>query len=240
MRQDSSESYCRTPDSFDSCTALVVLLTQQHLLSQLPQEQFPPHVFCMDTQWDELSSYPTSSPVSSALPANLTYVIYTSGSTGKPKGVQITLATISSFLLSMQRVLALTPQDRVLAIASISFDITTLEVFLPLMSGASIMLVTREVAVDGAALSSMLARSDITIMQATPATWKLLRDVGWTSSPPLKVICGGEALGSGLARFLQEQGVEVWNMYGPTETTVWSTVERITEVGGNVSIGRPI
>lgn len=168
------------------------------------------------------------------------YVIYTSGSTGQPKGVVISHAAVCNFLASMQREPGLTPQDRLLAVTTLSFDIAVLELLLPLVTGAHVVLAQREDAIDGQALSRLMADKGITVMQATPTTWHLLLDAGWQAPPRFKALCGGEPLPPSLAAQLLGQGIELWNLYGPTETTVWSTLTRITEARCKITIGRPI
>lgn len=168
------------------------------------------------------------------------YVIYTSGSTGRPKGTIISHRSVVNFLVSMGRRPGVTSQDCILAITSISFDISVLEVLLPLVIGASVHLVSREVAADGEALLTRLDQSRSTILQATPASWRLLLDAGWNGERSLKAFCGGEELSLAMARDIQMRTSELWNMYGPTETTIWSMVEQVTDAQDSVTIGRPI
>ncbi|MCB0198376.1 MAG: AMP-binding protein, partial [Anaerolineae bacterium] len=132
-------------------------------------------------------------------------------------------------------------EDVLLSVTTLSFDISVLEIFLPLITGAQIVLVSRETAADGLALQAKLAESGANVMQATPTTWRLLIDSGWPGNDNLKVMCGGEALPRELANQILERCDTLWNMYGPTETTIWSTVYQLQpgETGG-VSIGRPI
>ncbi|MBE7384652.1 MAG: amino acid adenylation domain-containing protein [Leptolyngbya sp. SIO1E4] len=217
-----------------------ILLTQQHLVDKLPQHQA--RVLCLDTDWETIPLN-TDNLSSRATPDNLAYVIYTSGSTGKPKGVQITHSSVVNFLTSMATQPGLTTQDTLLAVTSISFDIAALELYLPLMKGARLELARREVAMDGRQLGARLHESGITVMQATPATWRMLLAAGWQGHSHLKVLCGGEALPRDLAEALLNKCGALWNMYGPTETTIWSTV---CKVAANrlsraiVPIGRPI
>jgi len=179
-----------------------------------------------------------------ALPGNdperLAYVIYTSGSTGTPKGVEISHRALVNFLWSMQRQPGMSPQDKLLAVTTLSFDIAGLELLLPLTVGAEVVIASREARRDGNALLQLMETAGITILQATPTTWKLMLDAGWAGSPNLKALCGGEELTRDLANELVRRAASVWNMYGPTETTIWSTCERVTEGEGPVSIGRPI
>jgi amino acid adenylation domain-containing protein len=171
-------------------------------------------------------------------PENLAYVLYTSGSTGRPKGVQVPHSALANFLWSMRRQPGLGPDDVLAAVTSLSFDIAGLELWLPLLCGARVVLATREEAADGGLLRSLLERHAATVLQATPATWRLLVAAGWEGGGALRPLCGGEALPPSLAAALSRRAGTVWNLYGPTETTVWSTVAAVS--GEDVSIGRPI
>jgi amino acid adenylation domain-containing protein len=175
-----------------------------------------------------------------AKPENLAYVIYTSGSTGKPKGVQICHQSLVNFLVSMRSSPGVGPEDTLLAVTTISFDIAALELYLPLIVGARLLLASRDTALDGNKLRRTLESTAITVMQATPATWRLLLEAGWQGASNFKILCGGEALPQDLAVELLKRGSSVWNMYGPTETTVWSTTSRIEAGDGPITIGRPI
>jgi amino acid adenylation domain-containing protein len=214
------------------------LLTQQHLLPNLPAHSA--QVICLDRDRESIATQPQNSPESNTNPDNLIYTIYTSGSTGKPKGVQIIHRNVVNFLVGMQQHLQLTDRDSLLSVTSISFDILGLEIFLPLTIGAKVILASREVASDGFQLLAQLNDSNLTVMQATPATWRMLIAAGWTGNTQLKVLCGGEALPQNLADRLCEQNAEVWNLYGPTETTIWSTIDRVRSNESLVTIGHPI
>ncbi|HEX6861516.1 MAG TPA: amino acid adenylation domain-containing protein, partial [Thermoanaerobaculia bacterium] len=172
-------------------------------------------------------------------PDRLAYVIYTSGSTGRPKGVQISHGALANFLASMAAEPGLGAADTLVAVTSLSFDIAGLEIYLPLLAGARLVVASREEATDGARLRDLLAASGATALQATPATWRLLLDAGWTGSPGLKALCGGEALPPALAAEIRRRTASLWNVYGPTETTIWSTLDPVDEEGP-VTIGRPI
>lgn len=173
-------------------------------------------------------------------PADTAYIIYTSGSTGRPKGVVVSHGALSNFLLSMAREPGMAQSDHLLAVTTVSFDISLLEIFLPLVTGATVEIVPHQVAKDGARLRSLLENSPATVMQATPATWRMLVDAGWQGSSRLRVLCGGEALDPPLARQLATRCAELWNLYGPTETTVWSTAWKVPPDTSRVSIGKPI
>ncbi len=227
-----------------SDSQMPVLLAQQKLVPTLPESQA--RVVCLDTPWEESHQGNTCNPTLEATPENLAYVIYTSGSTGQPKGVQILHGALANFLSAMQLTLGLSQEDILLSVTTISFDIAALELYLPLIVGARLVVVSREVAADGLQLSQQLASSGATLMQATPATWQLLLATGWQGNGQLKILCGGEALNRKLANELLERGSELWNLYGPTETTIWSAAYKVellesTEPqNGIVCIGRPI
>ncbi len=172
-------------------------------------------------------------------PGDLAYLIYTSGSTGRPKGVRVSNQALVNFLCAMQREPGMDSEDTLLAVTTLSFDIAGLELFLPLISGARIVIASREAAADGVQLSTLMSHHRITMMQATPATWRLLLDAGWKGSPELTILCGGEAWPPALADRLLPRCKALWNMYGPTETTIWSSVTRV-ESGKAVLIGFPI
>ena len=134
----------------------------------------------------------------------------------------------------------MTAKDVFLALTTISFDIASLELFLPLITGAKLVLASRDEALDGRQLLDRLTECGATAMQATPSAWKLLLDAGWRSSPDFKILCGGEVLSRQLADQLLEGGASLWNLYGPTETTIWSTIAKIEPGERPVLIGRPI
>ncbi|WP_222538054.1 non-ribosomal peptide synthetase [Pedobacter polysacchareus] len=190
--------------------------------------------------WPSLAHCPTKSWTVPLSGTDLAYILYTSGSTGKPKGVKIMHANLVNFLLSMQSLPGISPLDRLLAITTISFDIAGLELYLPLITGAELVLCDTESSRDGRLLLDLIREHQITIMQATPSTWRMMIASGWTSSINLKVLCGGEGLPKDLANALLLRCSSLWNMYGPTETTIWSTVKEITKDDELISIGRPI
>ena len=214
-----------------------VLLTHQRWLESLPKQGT--QMVLLDTDWPKIKG-----EAGAGVPGNPTsecpaYVIFTSGSTGKPKGVQIPHRAVVNFLQSMQLKLEFKPQEVLLAVTTLSFDIAGLEIFLPLTTGAQIALVSREVASDGALLSAELKRRSATIMQATPATWRLLLEAGWNGNPHFKILCGGEAWSTELGNELLQRCGALWNMYGPTETTIWSAASKV-QAGQPILIGPPI
>ena len=212
-----------------------ILLTQERLLDTIPDGVRS--VICLDRDWPRIAQESDSNPTPLGGDLNLAYVIYTSGSTGRPKGVQIPHHAVVNFLGAMAQEPGLGPDDVLVSVTTLSFDISGLELYLPLMVGACVVIATREEVTDGQQLQALLEAERATVMQATPATWRLLLEAGWTG-PGLRMLCGGEGVPQELSAQLLERGAELWNLYGPTETTIWSTVQRLTP--GSVTIGRPI
>jgi non-ribosomal peptide synthetase component F len=161
-----------------------IVLTQHAVKDVLPRHQA--QVICLDTDWERIASESEATPVSGVISSNLAYVIYTSGSTGKPKGVQIPHHAVVNFLEAMHRQLGITADDTLLAVTTLSFDIAGLELFLPLIVGGRVVLVNRAVAADGGPLRQQLAESSASVMQATPATWRILLEAGWPGSDYLR------------------------------------------------------
>lgn len=189
---------------------------------------------------DEFRNQPPDGHDHIAAPDEPAYVIYTSGSTGAPKGVVVSHGALANFLSSMAEMPGFTEADRMLAITTVSFDISTLELFLPLVCGGSVEVVNSTETRDGHALRMRIESSGATVIQATPATWRMLIDGGWQGDPSLKLLCGGEALDPQLASNLSDRGCQLWNLYGPTETTVWSTIWQVPLHPAAVRIGIPI
>ncbi len=173
-------------------------------------------------------------------PESIAYVIYTSGSTGLPKGVSIPQLALSNFLQSMKNKTLCSLSDRLLAVTTLSFDISVLELFLPLMTGASVYIANSKELVDGSALNNIIQTQNITLMQATPTTWRLLLAAGFRGHQYFKALCGGEPFPRDLMHKLLPLCLDVWNMYGPTETTVWSTMKKLTHKDQSITIGTPI
>ncbi|HVS00288.1 MAG TPA: amino acid adenylation domain-containing protein, partial [Thermoanaerobaculia bacterium] len=207
-----------------------LLLTQERLAGALPQGAAL--FFLEQTQIPAEAVQPS--------PGDLAYVLYTSGSTGRPKGVAIPHRAVVNFLDAVRLSPGLAAKDALLALTTLSFDIAVLEIFLPLTVGATVVVATRDDARGGAELRAALANPSVTVMQATPAAWRLLLESGWEGSPSLKALCGGEALPRELADSLVERCGELWNMYGPTETTVWSMTQRVVSGSGPVPVGHPL
>lgn len=224
---------------------LALLLTQPHLRELLPATTAPviyvqsPTATLPPPKSAAFAQVQRPTDMNPRRGQSLAYVIYTSGSTGKPKGVQVVHSAVVNVLTSIARRAAITAQDNLLAVTTLSFDIAGLELFLPLITGACVTLSSREEAADGNKLAALLERSGATIMQGTPATWRLLIESGWRGDRKLKVFCGGETLKRTLADELLTRAGEVWNFYGPTETTIWSTCWKVAPEEP-IAIGRPL
>ncbi|OJH36748.1 hybrid non-ribosomal peptide synthetase/type I polyketide synthase [Cystobacter ferrugineus] len=223
---------------------LSLLLTQERVAGRLPESGVRQVRF--ETEHALLSRQPTGDLPDGAGTEELAYVMYTSGSTGIPKGIQITHGALTNLLESMRERLEPTARDVLLAVTTISFDIAALELYLPLIVGARLVVTDSETAADGERLAQEMARVTPSLMQATPATWRMLIEAGWRGDPRLSILCGGEALRQELAEQLLERGGRVWNLYGPTETTIWSAAHRVGKVRGerredaSEPIGRPL
>ncbi|MFQ6850239.1 amino acid adenylation domain-containing protein [Streptomyces sp. 35M1] len=179
-------------------------------------------------------------PRRTALPAGVhpAYVLYTSGSTGRPKGVEVPHSALANLIGSLADRLEAAPGHRWLGLTSLSFDISTVELLLPLTTGGRVVLVPEERQRDGAALLKLIEAHDVTHVQATPSGWRLMLAAG-LHRPGLVALAGGEALPGPLAAELGLAVGGLFNVYGPTETTVWSTLAEPSP-GEPVTIGRPL
>ena len=219
-------------------SAVTHLVTHRQLLRRLP-DTIGGTVF-LGPDEPGFGDFATENPQSGVCPHHLAYTMYTSGSTGHPKGVLIPHSAVVNLLSTMAVRPGLAPSDRLLSVTTPTFDISVLEILLPLAVGACVEVLTSDVVSDAASLAVRLAKSAATVMQATPATWQMLVQTGWEGNPNLKALCGGEALPGSLAAELRRRSGELWNMYGPTETTIWSTTQQVTGERICCSIGRPI
>ncbi|AJO59575.1 non-ribosomal peptide synthetase DhbF [Bacillus subtilis] len=218
------------------------IITTEEIAASLPDNLAVPELVLDQAVTQEIiKRYSPENPDVSVSLDHPAYIIYTSGSTGRPKGVVVTQKSLSNFLLSMQEAFSLGEEDRLLAVTTVAFDISALELYLPLISGAQIVIAKKETIREPQALAQMIENFDINIMQATPTLWHALV----TSEPEklrgLRVLVGGEALPSGLLQALQDLHCSVTNLYGPTETTIWSAAAFLEEgLQGVPPIGKPI
>lgn len=222
-----------------------VLVTETRLLGTVEPGQR--QVVCIDAEADADAGIDRAPAASSraddrsrATADDLAYVLYTSGSTGRPKGVEISNRALTNFLFAMRDEPGCTEDDVLLAVTTLSFDIAGLELYLPLLAGGQVEIATRTMAADGRRLRGRLDDGDITMLQASPATWRMMTDAGWDGTPGLKALIGGEALPPDLVPRLLKRTAALWNMYGPTETTIWSSVKQIETSDGEITVGRPI
>ena len=214
------------------------VITRTSLRERLGESDLP--AILLDAEAALIAAQNPEPLAANATPDDPAYIIYTSGSTGRPKGVVVHHRGLVNLLYAMRGQPGLTREDTVVCVTTISFDIAVMDLFLPLLVGAKLVVAKEQERVDGAALFSLLRRHHATFMQATPVTWQLLLEAGWFGQLPLKMLCGGEALPRKLAEQLLQCGGELWNMYGPTETTVWSSALQVESGDGPVPIGPPI
>lgn len=222
-----------------SDAALSVIITDEKAHKSLPQKAKVAHIMVDDLlDAGRLNSKDISLPQLTA--SRLAYVIYTSGSTGKPKGVENSHYAAINLLLSIREQLSVQNNDQLLAITTLSFDISVLELFLPLISGAAVIVADQGTTRDGEALMQLIVNSEPTILQATPAIWRVLKNLNWVGAKSLKVLCGGEEMPQDLAQWLCSVSKLALNVYGPTETTVWSSMYRVKGDEHHIPIGAPI
>jgi amino acid adenylation domain-containing protein len=213
------------------------VLTQESLLGSLPDTGV--RRLLLDTAWDEIARESAGPLPALAGPDHRAYILYTSGSTGRPKGVDVRRQGLDNFLRAMRHLLEVGPGEVFPALTTIAFDISELELHLPLTAGGTVPLLSRETAGDVTRLARVLEGLPATLLQATPATWRMLLEAGWRGSPRLRLLTGAEALRRDLADRLLPLGRELWNLYGPTEITVWATAWRVAPEGP-ISVGRPL
>ena len=202
--------------------------------------EFDGTLLMMDDLFSNLDSFPSVPTLIDIHPDTIAYTLYTSGSTGKPKGVMVTHKNLVNFLCSVKEKPGIIESDRLLCITNVSFDMAVLDLYLPLISGATLVLAHEDISKDGHLLLELLKEEGITMIQATPTSWQMLLDSGWKTPLPLRAICGAEPWSLSLAQDLLPRVSELWNMYGPTETTVWSMRKQISQNDQLISIGRPI
>ncbi|MCU7552942.1 amino acid adenylation domain-containing protein, partial [Chitinophagaceae bacterium LB-8] len=219
-------------------TAAAIVVSSQEYLDLLSSAQGSWEVVDLKALNHALAHQPTSNPQTNLQASHLAYVIYTSGSTGTPKGVMVEHSGVVNLLYSIAEHVQFTAHASMLAVTTYSFDICYLEFFLPLLSGARLILLSREVAQDGFRLAESLHRHTPTHMQATPSTWMMLLESGWQNREGITILVGGEAVGDSLKDQLTRWG-HVYNVYGPTETTIWSTLRELKKEE-RVTIGAPL
>jgi len=218
---------------------LPLIISQQSLTEQPLSTAAT--TFCIDRDWSQVELQPTTAPAFEPAPGQTAYVIFTSGSTGRPKGVQIPHGALTNFVLSMQNAPGMNSSDTLAGITTLSFDIAMLELFLPLTTGARLCIANQDDILDGRRLAAFIEEHNVTFMQATPASWRLLIESGWEGKADLTVLSGGEVMSPGLAKALSDRCCQLWNGYGPTEATVYASLKHVTDVAvSNIPVGRPV
>lgn len=217
---------------------LTALVTEEGCLERLPLPES--RVLFLDRDRARIAAQPDVAPLDRARPDDVVYVLYTSGSTGKPKGVQVLQRSLLNLLRWSHAAPLVLPSDALLAVTSLSFDIAETELLAPLLIGARVIVAPQEVVADAPALRELCDRSGATVMQATPATWRMLLADAWRPDPKLRILSCGEAVSHDLGRQMCSGGNEAWNLYGPTETTIYSTAWKIDPAAPEVLIGKPL
>ncbi|MFM0268813.1 amino acid adenylation domain-containing protein, partial [Paraburkholderia sediminicola] len=222
--------------------AQVGVVVADEACAQMHAALFADRVLVRIDEVDDERDAPLPDAASSFDENRLAYVIHTSGSTGRPKGVAVTHGALARLLSSIGERPGLSAADTLVSVTTVSFDIFALELYAPLMAGATVVIAPRAVVTDGRRLAALLDDSGATMMQATPMGWRVLLEGGWRGAQGRRFValCGGEALAPDLAAQLLARGVELWNMYGPTETTIWSSVARIVSAVLPITLGEAV
>lgn len=219
-------------------SGMEAILVQDKLKDDLDIEDSKKIVLSDNWMDDELNA--SDLPACEIEEESRAYVIYTSGSTGNPKGVEVPRRALANLLIAVQEKLNLEEKDTFLAVTTICFDISILELFLPLYAGCKLIIAEQEIVTDGNQLIRKTEENNVTIMQATPSTWQMILESKWKGNANLTILCGGEALSYKTAMMLSENCKSLWNMYGPTETCIWSLMKKICKEDEAVTIGTPL
>ena len=194
----------------------------------------------LEDMLEGLNTFPSNSLGLSVNPQSVAYIIYTSGSTGKPKGVQVSHLNTINLVYSMGKEPGINKEDKIFAVTTISFDAMVMEIFLPLLHGACVVIVDEETRLDGQVLLKKAFEENITMMWGTSSIWQILLDSDWKNPLNIKALIGGEPVPLSLARKLLDLCSELWNIYGPTETTVCALLTKITKNDDPISVGKPV
>ena len=213
------------------------LLTSKALSLSLPKSS---NTILIDDAMQSLNQYPSTKLERYVDPENVLYLLYTSGSTGKPKGAKITNRNVVNLFYSLEIEPGIKETDRVPFISTISFDIASFELFFPLFKGAVLVIPDHNTPSDGRLFNEMLEKEKISLVVATPTTYQMLLDSGWSKKLPIKIWCCGEPLPAKLAKELIQRSEELWTLYGPTEVTIFSSCKHIKDEETIISVGGPI
>ena len=219
-------------------SGLKVVLTESSLASFFPNSELS--VCPLDQLDEEIACLSTMAVQRRTSGDELAYLIYTSGSTGKPKGVMVPHRALANLLQAFAHDPGITANDRLLALTTMSFDISILELCLPLVVGGQVVIADSRVAEEPRRVFELIDAHAVTVVQGTPSTFRMLLSTGWQPQSTLTVYCGGEPMPKELARQIRHNGALLFNVYGPTETTVWSTTHKVTSDAASVPIGKPI
>nr|WP_189594656.1 non-ribosomal peptide synthetase [Streptomyces massasporeus] len=217
-----------------------LLITTSGTAKALPESDTPVLLLDAPDTGRALAARPAHAPAPPAADGRTSaYAIYTSGSTGRPKGVVIPRAALDNFLDDMSARVPMDTGDRLVAVTTVSFDIAALELYLPLLAGACVVVASRDEVLDPGSLGALITEHAGTVLQATPSLWQTLVDQVPGTLRGLRMLVGGEAVPAALAESMAAYGQRVVNVYGPTETTIWSTTAELD--GTRVPpIGRPV
>lgn len=216
-----------------------ILVSQSSLKEKISSFSTKSVVF-VDEDAERINACSDTRPSITATPDYQAYIIYTSGSTGKPKGVPVRHKSVVNLIKSMTDKPGINSGDNLLAVVTLSFDMSVYEIFLTLSNGATLVVADSKDVIDGMAVSDLITNHNITVLQATPSFWHILLASGWKGKKDLKALCGGEALTPGLIKEMLPRVGEFWNCYGPTETTVYATCTQVTDPDAKIHIGKPI
>jgi len=219
-------------------TQAPLVITERNLLDRLPKGQTS--FLLLDEIKDSLANYSTENLTSiKSQVEDLAYIIYTSGSTGKPKGVQVPHRALVNFLDSITKLPGFDENNKMLAVTTLSFDLSIPDVFFPPYIGATTYIANKDEILDGNRLTEVINSQNITILSTTPSTFRILQMYDWPGKDDLAVITIGEPFTDDLKEFLLPRTKEIWNLYGPTETTVWST-GCLIKSEETIHIGKPL
>ncbi|TDO73419.1 amino acid adenylation domain-containing protein [Flavobacterium chryseum] len=219
----------------DNSQIKVLINEKEHSLNTSDEVQ----TISLETILEEIKAFEGNQSVTIS-PQDTAYIIYTSGSTGNPKGVEIGHQSLLNFLISIQKEPGVQSNDVFFSVTTYSFDISILEFFVPLISGATSYIANQEILADPNAIIQKIGEIQPTIIQATPSFYQMLFNADWVGDKRLKILCGGDLLSEALAEKLIDNSLEVWNMYGPTETTIWSSHKKLEDSKEASNIGKPI
>lgn len=217
---------------------LKVILSEKTFENSCQEISTVPIVYWEGINWEET---PKTSIPRKLTPDHLMYIMFTSGSTGGPKGVAIEHRSVVNILHDCGKLMLPSGKSRMLFLTTFAFDISVLEMFLPLITGNTVIVASQQEQLNPESIIKLIIDQDITVVQATPTTWSMIIDAhNWADVKPLHILCGGEYLSPALGEKLLTGGHRLWNVYGPTETTIWSTLKEVKTVDDLLTIGKPI